>query len=125
MKLLWTIWWLISAFLIVQCNSLKNSQKNSSQEVNNQIVRLKVSFISIGQGINFEAVKYFSQVIEKFNKEQKVNLKYDKIPWGREGEFNYCFYEQKKIDKFIELTKKEMKKYENVELHENPLNCDR
>lgn len=125
MKPLRAFLWLISVFLIVQCNSIKNGQKNNSQEINNQIVRLKVSFISIGQGINFEAAKYFPQVIDKFNKEQKVNLKYDKIPWGREGEFNYCFYEQKKIEKFIELAKKEMKKYENVEFHENPQNCDR
>lgn len=90
-----------------------------------QTVRLKVSFISIGQGINHEASKYFLKVIETFNKENKVNLQYKIVPWGREGEYNYCFYEQEKIKEFINYSKKAMEQYENVEFHENPLNCDK
>ncbi len=117
----------IFSFLI-SCSALKKNQssgntKNLVESSNN--IALKVSFISIGQGINFEASKYFPSVIEKFNKEKKVKLKYEIIPWGREGEFNYCFNEQPKIKEFIIFAKKEMAKYENVEFHENPLNCNR
>lgn len=125
MKLFVIIGFTLLSLTLNQCHSFKKNQKNTTQEINTQKVRLKVSFISIGQGINFEAAKYFPQLIEKFNKEYKVNLKYEKVPWGREGEFNYCFYEQKKIEEFILLAKKEMSKFENVEFHENPLNCDR
>ncbi len=125
MKLFTIIGLFALAFIFIQCNPSKKNQKSTSQEANLTKVRLKVAFISIGQGINFEAAKYFPQFIEKFNKEQKVTLKYEIVPWGREGELNYCFYEQKKINEFILQVQKEMSKYENVEFHENPLNCDR
>lgn len=116
---------IFSCMVFTHCNPSKKNQKSTSQETSNPKVKLKVSFISIGQGINFEAAQYFPKFIEKFNKEHKVNLKFDIVPWGREGEMNYCFYEQKKIKEFIELSKKEMGKFENVELHEDPLHCDR
>ncbi len=125
MKLFTIIGLTALTLFFIECNPAKKNQKNTNSETNLQKVRLKVSFISIGQGINLEAAKYFPQLIEKFNKEHKVTLKFEVVPWGREGEFNYCFYEQKKINEFILQAQKEMSKYENVEFHENPLNCDR
>lgn len=124
-----TLFWAIIigyCLCLIQCKSIQKNQKSSSQvEVNTQKVRLKVSFISIGEGINFEAAKYFPKVIENFNKEKKVRLEYVMVPWGREGEFNYCFYEQKKIEEFIPYAQKEMSRFENVLFQENPFHCDR
>jgi len=123
MKLISTI--LFTLFTLIMNGCLLTKKSQNAIQSTTPVIRLKVSFISIGQGINFEATKYFPKVIEEFNKKHKVKLSYELIPWGREGEFNYCFKEQKKIDEFIIYAKKEMSKYENVEFHENPLNCDR
>jgi hypothetical protein len=52
---------------------------------------LKVSFISIGSGIDSKAVKQLLTEISTFEKAENVRLTFDKKAWGREGEIDYCF----------------------------------
>ncbi len=56
------------------------------QIVDTNIVRLKVSFISKGEGIDYQTKEEFEKWLgmrEKFVYEMRT--------WGREGEFTYCF----------------------------------
>ncbi len=51
----------------------------------------KVSFISKGEGIDYESLELTNQTIAAFEKDNKVNIEYKKASWGREGEKDYCF----------------------------------
>ncbi len=52
---------------------------------------LTVSFYSIGEGADGNALINFKRYLETFNKEEKVSVKFETTPWGREGEIDYCF----------------------------------
>lgn len=47
-----------------------------------------VQFISKGAGIDNDLFNKFQGAMARFNKEQGLNLKADRKPWGREGEFD-------------------------------------
>jgi hypothetical protein len=58
-----------------------------------------------------------------YNKENKVELKVETFPWGREGEIDYCLKlselnNQQQV-KFIADTKEVLKKSELVRYYEN------
>lgn len=119
-------------------NSCKKSQKskevtntevkNDQQPENNkqpekELVRLKISFISIGSGINFKAHDRFKAAVKEFEAQQKVTLTYTTKPWGREGEVSYCFPEQNKLQDFLKFIQKEMSAFDRVQIQENVYGC--
>lgn len=53
--------------------------------------RLIVSFISIGEGPDFNAKTGLDRVIADWEKQKGTALKQEQFPWGREGEVDYCF----------------------------------
>lgn len=53
--------------------------------------RLIVSFISIGEGPDFNAKSNLDRVIADWEKQKGLVLKQESFPWGREGEVDYCF----------------------------------
>jgi DNA gyrase/topoisomerase IV subunit B len=53
--------------------------------------RLIVSFISIGEGPDFNAKTGLDRVIADWEKQKGLILKQESFPWGREGEVDYCF----------------------------------
>ncbi|MFM7175992.1 MAG: hypothetical protein ACKO0X_01050 [Bacteroidota bacterium] len=53
--------------------------------------RLIVSFISIGEGPDFNAKTGLDRVIADWEKQKGKALKQEQYPWGREGEVDYCF----------------------------------
>ena len=73
----------------------------------------KVSFVSIGSGIDIKAKKDFNQWILKFNAANKVKITPIISRWGREGETDYCFkfgkLSKKTCNRFIAQTKAHLK----------------
>lgn len=53
--------------------------------------RLIVSFISIGEGTDPEAKNIMDGIVNKWSAEAGNSINADPIPWGREGEVDYCF----------------------------------
>lgn len=51
---------------------------------------LVVSFYSIGMGVNHQAVNAMNNILEDYKKTKNVDIPVNKIPWGREGEIDYC-----------------------------------
>lgn len=51
---------------------------------------LVVSFYSIGMGVNHQAVNIMNHIIEEYKNTKNVDIPVNKIPWGREGEIDYC-----------------------------------
>lgn len=79
---------LISCLFMLSCSSSKNPSQQNSVDLN---FRYKVSFVSIGEGIDQEALTNFKFFISDFEKQNKVKLMPTIITWGREGELDYCF----------------------------------
>ncbi|MCC6384611.1 MAG: hypothetical protein LC117_03005 [Bacteroidia bacterium] len=53
--------------------------------------RLIVSFISIGEGTDLAAQEQFDKYIDEWRKNKGMNVSYLSVPWGREGEVDFCF----------------------------------
>lgn len=102
---------------------VKNEQQPNDKKPEKELVRLKISFISIGSGINFKAHDRFKAAIKEFEAQQKVTLTYTTKPWGREGEVSYCFPEQNKLQDFLKFIQKEMSTFDRVEIKENVYGC--
>ena len=63
----------------------------SEKRTNEYSCRVKISFISIGTGINAPAKKELGSFLENYQQDHQINLGYQVQPWGREGEVDYCF----------------------------------
>lgn len=71
----------------------KNSAINSvtrEQDSLSENYRFIVSFISIGSGTDAKAHSLFVKYLSDYKYTNKDTLSYDVIPWGREGEVDYC-----------------------------------
>lgn len=56
-----------------------------------EIYPLIVSFISIGEGTDANAVMTLENMLTKYRSETGKSLPYVAVPWGREGEVDYLF----------------------------------
>ena len=127
---------LISLFIIVAmiaCNSTKNAtDKNAIQSTSqntsktDSLCHLSVSFISIGSGTDKKARQEYDQYIIQYEQKNKIKLNYEIIPWGREGENDYCFklneLNKQQQDQFITETKEILKNSSLVRYSENSIN---
>jgi hypothetical protein len=84
---------------------------------------LVIMFYSIGEGIDFEAVKTYEDSISAFSARIGKNIDYQINPWGREGETDFCMQliELTDVEKaqFIAQTKMQLKKAKLVNIYEN------
>jgi len=70
------------------CKNSKNTSKNTDTDK----YRVIYSFISIGEGTDSKAFAILESYLISFGKKENKTIAYDKYPWGREGEVDYCFY---------------------------------
>lgn len=86
-------------------------------------IRLSVSFFSPGSGINRDAYKKLERHIELFEEENGIILTIYKVPWGREGEVDFCFklstIDNKKAEAFVTSVKNLLAGAEKVNIKEN------
>ena len=52
--------------------------------------RLVVSFYSQGAGPDSKAIEMFIMAVSSYEHMNNKKIEYDKTPWGREGEVDYC-----------------------------------
>ncbi len=69
----------------------KNSKK-TSKSTDIDTYRVIVSFISTASGTDGKAIASLESFLISFGKKENKTITYDKYPWGREGEVDYCFY---------------------------------
>ena len=84
--------------LMFSCKSTKDQSNNSSDsketeetKTTDEIMFFTVSFTSIGSGIQTDAVKKLITTINDYSSDTNLDLNYEIIRWGREGERDYCF----------------------------------
>ena len=123
---------LFAIFAIIGCNSSKNATSKNVTQSNSQntnktdtLCRLSVSFISIGSGTDKKAMQEYNQYIIQYEQKNKIKLNYEIIPWGREGENDYCFklneLNEQQQDQFITETKEILKNSTLVRYSENSI----
>lgn len=72
--------------LATACKSSKNAEKKED------IYRVIVTFISKGEGPDLKTQATLESYLITYGKKINKTILYDKYPWGREGEADYCFY---------------------------------
>jgi hypothetical protein len=67
--------------------------------------RLLVSFYSIGGGIDLKNAQLFDNFMVAYKSSNGKSITYERVPWGREGELDYCIVfdgmSTSDIDEFI------------------------
>ncbi|MBK8848477.1 MAG: hypothetical protein IPO27_18825 [Bacteroidetes bacterium] len=110
---------ILSISILYACNGKKKTVETSTavkQEVTetkpakimndtaaanaDEIYPLIVSFISIGEGTDANAVMTMENMLTKYRSQLGKSIPYIAVPWGREGEVDYLF-------RLSEMTKEE------------------
>ncbi|MFI5219364.1 MAG: hypothetical protein ACHQNT_07725 [Bacteroidia bacterium] len=96
------------------------------QDGQNKTYRLVISFISIGEGTDRNARQIFDAALsdwEKNKMKEGSKLNYETVPWGREGEVDFCFslteLDQSEQKLFINDVRERFKGHELVQFTEN------
>lgn len=72
--------------LALACKNSKNTQKEADT------YRVIVSFISKGEGPDAKTMAALESYLITYGNKIKGTVVYDKYPFGKEGETEYCFY---------------------------------
>jgi hypothetical protein len=82
----------------------KDRAETVEDEMQSMKYRLIISFISIGEGPDFNAKSGLDRAVAEWEKRKGKSLKQEQYPWGREGEVDYCF-------QLLELTSNEQQEF--------------
>ncbi len=103
---------------ILGCKVTSNSDQ-AEEGIAEDKYTLVVSFYSPGDGIDYENLNKYNDFLEK----NYPNVSYEKIPWGKEGEVDYCIalraMKSAKRKKFIEDSKTILKSSSKINFYEN------
>lgn len=78
---------------VMDLSKAQSETIHDESPVNNQdeSFRLIVSFISIGEGPDFKSKAAMDNVLIKWESRLGQKIDFEQVPWGREGEVDYCF----------------------------------
>jgi hypothetical protein len=111
--------------LIFSLFSCESSKKLSEKTVTDSEInyRFRVSFFSIGSGIDGDAKQEYMNFLRSFEAKMNTNISYEVNQWGKEGETNFCFklaeLSEKDQLQFIAESKDKLKNAKNVRFIEN------
>ncbi len=110
--------------LFFACKSTKETtnlpdKEDISKKVNEDNYRLVISFFSPGNGIDHKMKQEYTKFIENYRKK----ITYEDIPWGKEGEIDFCFplkeLSGKEQEEFVKTSKEVLSKSTRVHVYEN------
>lgn len=117
---------ILSVLSLFSCgNSKKVTEKMVvDSEISSTVnYRFRVSFFSIGTGIDGSSKQEYMNFLRSFEEKSNVKISYEVNQWGREGETNFCFklneLSSKNQRKFISESKENLKNANNVRFIEN------
>ena len=108
--------------LTVACKHTKSAEKSTTA---NEPVKYRVivSFFSRGDGTGSQTIAKLESYMISFGQKEKVTITYDRVPWGREGEFDCCFalkeLSKSKQDEFVKGLANVTKGSTNTNIIEN------
>jgi hypothetical protein len=87
------------------------------------LMRVIISFYSIGQGIDRGQTEKLLAYLQSYEKNSGKKIEYSEVHWGREGETDYCFplsgYSDKQVSDFIDGAKESLNAAEHVHFLQN------
>lgn len=87
-----TIFFVFLALLgFISCKSREKGREQAAATKTQGALFLNVSFISKGAGINRDGMKEFLLLVSSSKASKVLNTEPTSIPWGREGEMDFCF----------------------------------
>jgi len=108
--------------LTVACKHTKSTEKSTSAPEATKY-RVIASFASKASGPDATAIAKLESYLISFGKKEKVTISYDKVPWGKEGEMDYCFtlteLSKSKQDEFVKGLTNLTKSSPTVSITEN------
>ena len=108
--------------VVVDTVSLSNEGKAILQS-NDSLMRLIISFYSIGQGIDRGQKEKLISFLDGYEKKAGKKIEYSEVHWGREGETDYCFpmkgFSDMQVTDFIKGAKESLNTAEHVHFLEN------
>ena len=94
-----------------ESNEVKETESVTSPKAE-KASTLLVSFYSIGGGIDVKNAQSFDSFISVYKTESGKSIAYDRVPWGREGELDYCVsfsdLNAEETKQFIDASKKKI-----------------
>jgi hypothetical protein len=81
----------LALIIISACSAIKKPAAEAMQNDTASLRNLSFSFYSRGSGPDNKARQTFDDFLNKFESSNQVKLAYDKVSWGREGEYDLCF----------------------------------
>ena len=104
----------------------EETQINETNKLNDQTnFRIIVSFISWGEGTDPEARKKMDICLAENQENTEKNVAFEDMPWGREGEVDFCFtlaeLNEEEQENFVTSMKKAFEGNQLVQIYENSL----
>jgi len=97
--------------------------KQVTNESGDLLMRLIISFYSIGEGIDRGQKEKLLSYLQDYEKRDGKKIEYSEVHWGREGETDYCFpmkgFSDKQVTEFIKGAKAALNTAEHVHFLEN------
>lgn len=105
----------------VNIAEIKEEDKLKSKA--SELYSLVVSFYSIGAGIDAKTATEFDYYIRDFQEQHGDYFYAERVPWGREGEIDYCIQfptlKKEKAEEFLTKAKEITSKSKMVHFNEN------
>jgi hypothetical protein len=102
---------------------IQNEPRQSNPQTKKEIEKITVSFISIGEGIDFEAMTNYKDFIDNWKSSVGKSVSYETIGWGREGETDFCIdmtnISDSESKKFLAETREKIKNNSLVQIETN------
>jgi hypothetical protein len=102
---------------------IKNETRQRPPQNKKEIEKITVSFISIGEGIDYERMTGYQEVLENWKSAAGKTLSYESIGWGREGETDFCIdmtnISDTESKKFLSETRERFKDNSLVQIETN------
>jgi hypothetical protein len=93
------------------------------EQLKEQVWRLIVSFISIGEGTDSEAKRMFDAYLHQWKASGQPRVNYIAVPWGKEGEVDFCFtldqLNARQQQQFIDGMKEQLRFSSLIRIYEN------
>lgn len=70
---------------------ISSRPNHTNQSSKNMPYRFMVSFISIGEGTDRQAKQILDSYLNEWRTNRGKEIHFEQVPWGREGEVDYCF----------------------------------
>ncbi|MBT8195756.1 MAG: hypothetical protein KJO64_04980 [Bacteroidia bacterium] len=105
--------------------TIEDTITNEANKLNQdeKVYRIIVSFISWGAGVDPDARKKMDNCIAENQENTEIEVAFEDMPWGREGEVDFCFtlseLGEEEQENFVASMKKAFEGNELVQIYEN------